>query len=208
MSIVKVNGNGVKKDPFELLKNQARKGAVKGNRVINLISDCSGSMAESVKDTGERKIDAVRRILSDIKQRYESKVNFQMIGFETKAYLLSDVSHLAAGGMTNIQDGLRLAISPNSHAVLLSDGDETNGRALNEIPRLISDKIVVHCIAVEAGERGERLLQEIAAATGGGFYKIQSRFDEIFEALNKLTSRAVAALTAGARGAIEMGGAE
>jgi len=186
-----------KEDPFARLRGhlkQAQRGTLV-KKSLFLVLDRSGSMA-SPCENGTPKYTAVRKVVDDVISEYTTKVRISTVAFDSSADILQDLNDYRPIGGTNIEEGLRL-IEPGSQAVLLSDGDETDGRAMRAVEVLVRDKTVVHCIGVGVEGLGEQLLKDIAAQTGGFYAGIDANFSQIFETFKKLASKAVAALTAG-----------
>jgi Mg-chelatase subunit ChlD len=112
-------------------------------------------------------------------------------GSGTIAAARSAIDSLSAGGSTNIGGGLQAALgtltsrgtrSCNEIIVLLSDGDHNCGTAPNAvIPQLQQEGVSVISVGVGSGlsTAGEATLQNVASATGGQYFRVDSSFDLI-----------------------------
>lgn len=200
-----VSKEGEKKvvhDPFELLRKRMNAGkASRTNKSVYLVLDGSGSMSGT-------KWDAVCNVAADVERQYGGKVLFTKLVFDDSVAMREVLSQYCPGGGTNIKAGLSAVDSPGCHAVLMSDGGQTAEDARDEIPRLVASNIVVHTVFAGKDYDGANLLREIAAATGGKFMHVGAVGQEIFDAINALVSKAVAALNGAPKNAIEMGGGE
>lgn len=196
-------------DPFARLRAQLKgfKAGSMATKTVYLVLDSSGSMSAYCNTRSGQNIskrDAVRNVVQDVLSTYSSRVNLAQIKFSDLAEPIVSLNDYYGGGGTNIQAGLQLLQINGAHAVLLSDGGETQGSARTDIPRLVDAGIVVNTIGVGVDPGGEALLREIAEKTGGAYAGIDADVSAIFETFKRLVSKAVAALTAGKQ-AIEGG---
>lgn len=119
-----------------------------------------------------------------------------VVSFNTSAQLVSapgrhpyevigDIRGLTAQGNTNITAALRLALgviekearvhsTATRRIILLSDGEHNTGpgpRQDGVIDALVRGRVIVDCVLI--GSRGEQLLREISATTGGTYVRVE-----------------------------------
>lgn len=163
------------------------------SRVLTLVLDCSGSMTgEPIHELNA----AVQRSIAE----FASKVELRALTFPhfySGIVPAITVGRLRAHGSTPMGEALtRFACDSErgAHAILMSDGSPTDDIE-GPVRMCVEGGLVVHTVAC-GPDADELLLRDIAARTGGQFYRANEPI-KLTDAFLQLGRKAVAALTAG-----------
>ncbi len=160
--------------------------------VIALVSDVSGSMDDKI-DTGETKLEASKKaagmIVDSTEQwynKYTENYGISIVQFASNAktvavphidyaYLKQCIDFMGDGGGTNIKAGIENGIaqldsveSDNKIIILMTDGEETTGNAIDAAEVAKEKGIKIYTVGFGRGA-DENLLKEIAEMTGGEY---------------------------------------
>jgi len=144
-----------------------------------------------------------------------------VISFNTRARLVSspgrhpyevmnDIRGLTAQGDTNITAALRLALgviekeakahpTATRRIILLTDGENNTGPGPREdgmLSDLVRGRVIVDCVLI--GSRGEQLLREISATTGGTYVHVED-FTQLIGHYRYLAEKKPSGMLPGAR---------
>lgn len=133
-----------------------------------MICDRSGSMAERVVggpfSEGERKIDALRRILSNLRQ----EADFLLMQFDNEASFVDGIDEPRGG--TNLAGALELAATKNARRyVLICDGWPDNPGAALAAAAKLPAPLDVFYVGPETDTHGKAFMAELAKAGRGEF---------------------------------------
>jgi Ca-activated chloride channel family protein len=183
------------------------------NVAVELILDRSGSMINEVG--GVPKIamaQAAARGALDFLLKHRDQIG--VVTFEVKANSLvpltqvepgnvteieTKINNIPADGGTNVYKGLAEGVkeierskAKERHIILLTDGISEPGSYAKLLPGLKQGKISVATVALGA-EADFKLLKEIAADTGGNYYRTENARDlpKIFDKETRLNTRTV-----------------
>ncbi|HEY2477689.1 MAG TPA: VWA domain-containing protein [Solirubrobacterales bacterium] len=183
------------------------------NVAVELVLDRSGSMINEVG--GVPKIamaQAAARGALAFLLRHRDQIG--IVVFEVKAKALvpliqvepgnageieKKIDRIPANGGTNVYKGLEEGVkeierskAKERHIILLTDGISEPGSYRQLLPGLKKDKISVATVALGA-EADFKLLKEIAAETGGNYYKTENAHElpKIFDKETRLNTRTV-----------------
>jgi Ca-activated chloride channel homolog len=183
------------------------------NVAVELVLDRSGSMINEVG--GVPKIamaQAAARGALDFLLKHRDQIG--IVAFEVKAKSLvpltrvepgnvkeieKKINNIPANGGTNVYKGLAEGVkeierstAKERHIILLTDGISEPGTYAELLPGLKRGKISVATVALGA-EADFKLLKEIAADTGGNYYRTEDARDlpKIFDKETRLNTRTV-----------------
>jgi uncharacterized membrane protein len=183
------------------------------NVAVELILDRSGSMINEVG--GVPKIamaQAAARGALDFLLKHRDQVGIVVFEVKSKALvpltrvepanvkgIERKINNIPANGGTNVYKGLAEGVkeiehsdAKERHIILLTDGISEPGTYAGLLPGLRKDKISVATVAL--GEEADfKLLKEIAADTGGNYYRTNDAKDlpKIFDKETRLNTRTV-----------------
>lgn len=136
---------------------------VRGGEEVYLLIDVSGSMDDDMKN-GKSKINALREVVADIKQRRPVKM-IAFGGSDGGAYQVQSIPD-AAGG-TPLHLAIDLAKRLNvSRCIVISDGWPDNTQAALDSAKAFGGQIDVVYVG-NPDDQGERFLKLLAEQTGG-----------------------------------------
>jgi Mg-chelatase subunit ChlD len=183
------------------------------NVAVELILDRSGSMINEVGGVPKiAQAQAAARGAVDFLLKHRDQVG--IVAFEIKSKTLvplttvepgniKEIEHkintLPANGGTNVYKGLAEGVAAiekstakERHIILLTDGISEPGSYKQLVPGLKKNNIAVATVALGA-EADFKLLKEIAADTGGNYYRTENARDlpKIFDKETRLNTRTV-----------------
>jgi Mg-chelatase subunit ChlD len=127
-----------------------------------LVVDCSGSMAETT-DKGERKIDALRAVVAEVRERVACKV--LAFGHAWQPEIVDSIPEPSGG--TPLHDAITSAKSHRAtHLIVVSDGIPDSQTAALEAARAFGGKIDAVYVGPKSGS-GPTFMQQLAGLTGG-----------------------------------------
>jgi Mg-chelatase subunit ChlD len=131
-------------------------------QVSLLVVDCSGSMAETT-DKGERKIDALRTVVAEVRERVACKV--LAFGHAWQPEIVDAVPEPSGG--TPLHDAITTAKGHRAtHLIVVSDGIPDSQTAALEAARDFGGKIDAVYVGPKGGP-GPQFMQQLAGLTGG-----------------------------------------
>lgn len=131
-------------------------------RVV-LVLDRSGSMASAADTPGERRIDALRGVVGNLRSK---GIAFRQLVFDD-SYMWSDVIPEPGGG-TNMGGALEFCakIAPE-HVIIVSDGQPDNQEYALRAAKALKCKVDVFYVGPSADTGSRAFLESLANSTGG-----------------------------------------
>lgn len=151
----RLGGSGAVRSLRDLIKKADMDGSL-------LLVDVSGSMSEVMR-TGERKIDALRAVVADV--RASVMVPTAAFGMWGGTQLVDDVPE--PSGSTPLHDAISFGRAREAkHLVVISDGMPDSTEAAMEEARKFGGRIDAIYVGDDGGP-GAKFMAELAALTGG-----------------------------------------
>lgn len=127
-----------------------------------LVVDCSGSMAQTT-DKGERKIDALRAVVAEVRERVGCKV--LAFGHAWQPEIVDSIPEPSGG--TPLHDAIHAGKSHRAtHLIVISDGIPDSQSAALDAAREFGGKIDAVYVGPKGGP-GPKFMQQLAGLTGG-----------------------------------------
>ncbi len=127
-----------------------------------LVVDCSGSMSEET-DKGERKIDALRTVVAEVRERVACKV--LAFGHAWEPEIVDSIPDPSGG--TPLHDAITAGkMHRANHLIVVSDGIPDSTSAALEAARDFGGKIDAVYVGPKGGP-GPAFMQQLASLTGG-----------------------------------------
>lgn len=164
MSEIAKQETGVIKSAAENKLDKLIKNRTAAQRVV-LAIDRSGSMASSADTPGERRIDALRGVVNNLRSR---GMGFRMLAFDD-TFIWTDVVPEPAGG-TDMGGALEFCgrINPE-HVIIVSDGQPNSQEHALCAAKALRCKVDVFYVGPSSDTQAKEFLESLANATGGMF---------------------------------------
>lgn len=154
-SLQKLNKSLAKSSLGALVKARTRRSL--------LLVDCSGSMGQHIMATGQRKIDALRKVVADLRETHP--VPTAAFGLGRGVQLVDTIPEPA--NSTPLHRAIDFGTAQGAtHLVVVTDGYPDSADAAFEAARAFGGPIDVFYIG-DAGESGAQFCQSLAKLTGG-----------------------------------------
>jgi Mg-chelatase subunit ChlD len=136
---------------------------VRGYRRSLLLVDCSGSMSDRLQRTGERRIDALRRVMRQLRSTHSTPV--AAFGGHRQVEIVEDAPNPT--GTTPLDDAIDFGREQGAnHLVVITDGEPNSQSAAFDAAARFGNPIDVFYIGDPEGY-GLSFAQELARRTGG-----------------------------------------
>jgi len=130
---------------------------------VVLVLDCSGSMQEQGDSPGERRIDSLRGVISNLHQQ---GIVFRQLVFNSSC-MWSDIVPEPSGG-TNLANALEFCEKIQAkHVIVVSDGQPDSRDAALAVAKRLNCQIDVFYVGPKGDASAQEFMKQLASLTGG-----------------------------------------
>jgi Mg-chelatase subunit ChlD len=130
-----------------------------------LLVDCSGSMADTIRRTGDRKIDALRKIVDDLRKTHPVPVAAFGVRAPGQVEVVDTVPEPQGGTPLDLAIEFGQAQGA-THLIVVTDGEANDEEAAFTAARRFGHQIDVFYIG-NGGDRAAKFCAELAKMNGG-----------------------------------------